>query len=225
MTWTNELITVSATEPAGAGRDRPATCWRWRDGATTTPTEPAQPEPVADEPVDLPAPEPVRVPPVTDLVGADEADAAGSPSGSNWPSAGRNCCAARVARPAGCLVSGPEGVGKATLVRAVTNAVGAALVELAAPERERAGGERGGCSRACRGGQRDPATKDGSPPCCCSPTSTCCCRPATRRRCPRSCWTRCGRPCARRCWRWCARRRMPARWTTGCASRNWWTVS
>ncbi|GAB3869812.1 hypothetical protein GCM10029964_002870 [Kibdelosporangium lantanae] len=33
----------------------------------------------------------------------------------------------------GALVSGPEGVGKATLVRAVANAVDARIVEVAAP--------------------------------------------------------------------------------------------
>jgi transitional endoplasmic reticulum ATPase len=132
MTWTTELITVSATEPAGVVAVRPATVLGWRDAATPAP-EAAQPEPVADEPVDLPAPEPVSVPPVTDLVGADEAVR----RLTEWfelafrrpellqrlGSSGR----------LGAVVSGPEGVGKTTLVRAVTNSVGATLVELAAP--------------------------------------------------------------------------------------------
>ncbi|HEX5116416.1 MAG TPA: AAA family ATPase [Pseudonocardiaceae bacterium] len=126
--WTSELITVSATEPAGAVAVRPASVFTWRDGATTTPAEP-EPAP----PADLPAPEPVTVPPVTDLVGADEAVR----RLTEWfdltfrqPDLLRRLgSTARLA----ALVSGPEGVGKTTLVRAVTNSVGATLVELAAP--------------------------------------------------------------------------------------------
>ncbi|HEX4721230.1 MAG TPA: AAA family ATPase, partial [Pseudonocardiaceae bacterium] len=95
------------------------------------------PEPAAAEPttppVDLPAIEPVAVPPVTDLVGADEAVR----RLTEWfdltfrqPELLR-----RLGSPAqlGALVSGPEGVGKSTLVRAVANSVDAKLVELAAP--------------------------------------------------------------------------------------------
>ncbi|HEY1572134.1 MAG TPA: AAA family ATPase [Pseudonocardiaceae bacterium] len=126
--WTSELITVSATEPAGAVAVRPASVFTWRDGATATPAEPP-PAP----PADLPAPEPVTVPPVTDLVGATEAVR----RLTEWfdltfrqPDLLRRLgSTARLA----ALVSGPEGVGKTTLVRAVTNSVGAELVELAAP--------------------------------------------------------------------------------------------
>ncbi|HEY3754502.1 MAG TPA: AAA family ATPase [Pseudonocardiaceae bacterium] len=134
MTWTTELITVSATEPAGVVAVRPATVLGWRDATTPAP-EADRPEPAAadEAPVDLPAPEPVSVPPVTDLVGADEAVR----RLTEWfelafrrpellqrlGSSGR----------LGAVVSGPEGVGKTTLVRAVTNSVGATLVELAAP--------------------------------------------------------------------------------------------
>ncbi|HEX5405713.1 MAG TPA: AAA family ATPase [Pseudonocardiaceae bacterium] len=132
MTWTTELITVSTTEPAGVVAIRPATVLSWRDG-TSTPS-PTEPSTVDDAPpVDLPAPEPVSVPPVTDLVGADEAVR----RLTEWfelafrqpellqrlGSSGR----------LGAVVSGPEGVGKTTLVRAVTSSVGATLVELAAP--------------------------------------------------------------------------------------------
>jgi transitional endoplasmic reticulum ATPase len=127
--WTSELITVSATEPAGVVAVRPATVFTWRDGATATPA--AEPPPAP--PADLPAPEPVAVPPVTDLVGADDTVR----RLTEWldltfrsPDLLRRLgSTARLA----ALVSGPEGVGKTTLVRAVTNSVGAELVELAAP--------------------------------------------------------------------------------------------
>jgi transitional endoplasmic reticulum ATPase len=131
MTWTTELITISTTEPAGVVAVRPATVLDWRDGASSTPpTETEQPE---APPVELPAPEPVSVPPVTDLVGADDAVR----RLTEWfeltfrrpELLHRLGSTARLA----VLVSGPEGVGKTTLVRAVTNSVDAALVELAAP--------------------------------------------------------------------------------------------
>jgi transitional endoplasmic reticulum ATPase len=133
MTWTTELITVSATEPAGAVAVRPATVLGWRDGATTgAPPEQVVEQP-APEPADLPEPEPVSVPPVTDLVGADSAVR----RLTEW-------CELTFRQPEllrrlgstprlAALVSGPEGVGKTTLVRAVAQSVGAELVELAGP--------------------------------------------------------------------------------------------
>ncbi|HEX4723697.1 MAG TPA: ATPase, partial [Pseudonocardiaceae bacterium] len=44
MTWTTELITVSATEPAGVVAVRPATVLGWRDATTPAP-EADRPEP------------------------------------------------------------------------------------------------------------------------------------------------------------------------------------
>jgi transitional endoplasmic reticulum ATPase len=134
MTWTTELITVSSTEPGGVVAVRPSTVLSWRDGATPTAEPPADVRPVeAAPPADLPAPEPISVPPVTDLVGADEAVR----RLTEWfeltfrrPELLRRLgSSARLA----AIVSGPEGVGKTTLVRAVTASVGAELVELAAP--------------------------------------------------------------------------------------------
>jgi transitional endoplasmic reticulum ATPase len=132
MTWTTELITVSTTEPAGVVAVRPATVLAWRDGASAaTPQEVETPK--RTEPVDLPAPEPVSVPPVTDLVGADDAVR----RLTEWFELTfqqpdlllKLGSTARLA----ALVSGPEGVGKTTLVRAVAHSVHAGLVELAAP--------------------------------------------------------------------------------------------
>ncbi|HEX4702817.1 MAG TPA: AAA family ATPase [Pseudonocardiaceae bacterium] len=130
MTWTSELITISVTEPAGPVAVRPASVFNWRDGATTSPP----PTPVQDiTPVELPTAEPVAVPPVADLVGADDAVR----RLTEWfeLTFRRPELLRRLGSPAqlAALVSGPEGVGKTTLVRAVTNSVGATLVELAAP--------------------------------------------------------------------------------------------
>ncbi|HEY3607125.1 MAG TPA: AAA family ATPase, partial [Pseudonocardiaceae bacterium] len=127
MAWTSELITISDTEPAGPVAVGPSSVFHWRDGPTA-PTAPPAPTRV-----ELPAIEPVPVPPVTDLVGADEAVR----RLTEWfeLTFRRPELLRRLGSPArlGALVSGPEGVGKSTLVRAVTGAVGAALIELAAP--------------------------------------------------------------------------------------------
>lgn len=132
VTWTTELITISTTEPVGPVAVRPATVLRWRDGATPkTPAVEAPPSP--EPPRELPEPERVAVPPVTDLVGADDAVR----RLTEWLELTfrRPDLLRRLGSTArlGVLVSGPEGVGKTTLVRAVTNSVGATLVELAAP--------------------------------------------------------------------------------------------
>ncbi|HEY4021834.1 MAG TPA: AAA family ATPase [Pseudonocardiaceae bacterium] len=133
--WTSELITVTASDPAGPVVMRPSTVVSWRDGARTgEPTHPkaepaAQPAPPPPMP-ELPA---AYVPPVADLVGAQDA----AKKLAEWyeltfkrPELLRKLgSSARLA----ALVSGPEGVGKATLVRSVTRSVGAELVELAAP--------------------------------------------------------------------------------------------
>jgi len=138
--WTSELITVTATEPSGPVAMRPSTVVAWRDGARTgEPARTSEPSPstgpqVAVVPpaqqLALPAP---SVPPVADLVGAHEA----AKRLAEWfelafrrPELLRKLgSSARLA----ALVSGPEGVGKATLVRSVTKSVGAEFVELAAP--------------------------------------------------------------------------------------------
>lgn len=129
MTWTSELITITATDPVGPVAVRPASVFTWRDGVTAAP----EPEPAPAEPVELPEIEPATVPPVADLVGA----AAAVRRLTEWfeLTFQRPELLRRLGSPAqlAALVSGPEGVGKGTLVRAVTNSVDATLVELAAP--------------------------------------------------------------------------------------------
>lgn len=130
ITWTNELITIAATEPPGAVAVQPSTVVEWRDGATpgTTPAPQAAPQP---EPAPVEPTEPMV--PVADLVGSRET----AKRLTEWlrlafeqPELLRRLGA----EPhLGVLLSGPAGVGKATLARAVTSAIGADLVELAAP--------------------------------------------------------------------------------------------
>ncbi|HEV7652097.1 MAG TPA: AAA family ATPase [Actinophytocola sp.] len=143
MTWTNELLTVTATEPPGPVAVHPSTVVGWRDGARTgeppaarpaeadaAVTEPAAAETVAVPPVVVPATPP---PPITDLVGAREvADRL-----AEWFDLAFNrpelLSRLGAAAQLGALVTGPEGVGKTTVVRSVAHAAGAGLVELAGP--------------------------------------------------------------------------------------------
>ncbi|MCP2164829.1 AAA family ATPase [Goodfellowiella coeruleoviolacea] len=139
MTWTNELLTITATDPVGPVAVQPSTVVGWRDGARTgdsAPASPARPvdggQPPAPLAVAGPA-EPATVPPVSDLVGAKDA----ARRLTEWLELtfrrpellAKLGAAARL----GVLVGGPEGVGKATLVRSVAKAIGADVVELAAP--------------------------------------------------------------------------------------------
>ncbi|SDY24182.1 transitional endoplasmic reticulum ATPase [Saccharopolyspora shandongensis] len=128
MTWTNELITIAATEPPGAVAVQPSTVVEWRGGAAPAdaPAPPAAPQPAPVEPAE-------QAVPVADLVGSRDT----AKRLTEWlrlafeqPELLRRLGA----EPhLGVLLSGPAGVGKATLARAVTSAIGAELVELAAP--------------------------------------------------------------------------------------------
>ncbi|WP_026423000.1 AAA family ATPase [Actinokineospora inagensis] len=139
MTWTNELLTVTAVEPAGAVTVHPSTVVGWRDGVRTGEraavavggTEVAvRTEPPVESVVATPPPEVV---PLADLVGAREAVR----TLGEWFELAfvrpdlleRLGAAARL----GVLVTGPEGVGKASVVRAVAGSVDAAVVEVAGP--------------------------------------------------------------------------------------------
>lgn len=152
MTWTNELLTVTATEPAGPVAVHPSTVVGWRDGARTGEAAPvaqlAGPSgatlrvvPDAGTPVDAevveppapPAPPAAAPPPITDLVGAREA----ADRLTEWFELAfhRPELLAKLGAAAqlGALVTGPEGVGKSTVVRSVAHAAGAEVIELAAP--------------------------------------------------------------------------------------------
>ncbi|HEX5348754.1 MAG TPA: AAA family ATPase [Pseudonocardiaceae bacterium] len=126
VTWTNELLTVTATDPAGPVAPHPSTVVGWRDGSRTG-DPPGRPQ--ASN-----SPTPVGpVPAVADLVGTR--DAAGRLA--EWfeltfhrPDLLRSLGAST---RLGVAVHGPEGVGKATMVHAVARDAGAEVVELAAP--------------------------------------------------------------------------------------------
>ena len=140
MTWTNELLTVTATEPPGPVAVHPSTVVGWRDGARTgePPPAPAEPGTATSEPATEPVATPVAMPattppPVTDLVGAREvADRL-----AEWFDLAFNrpelLSRLGAAEQLGALVTGPEGVGKTTVVRSVAHAAGAELIELAGP--------------------------------------------------------------------------------------------
>ncbi|GLY71657.1 AAA family ATPase [Amycolatopsis taiwanensis] len=141
-TWTSELLTVTATEPAGVVTVGPSTVVTWRDAATRAAAAPTvstvddylDAEIVAEPGRKQPAPEVAQpVVPVTDLVGAE------IPARrlTEWfdLTFHRPELLARLGAPAhlGVLLSGPEGVGKASLVRAVAGAEKVRVISLAAP--------------------------------------------------------------------------------------------
>ncbi|HEY6423318.1 MAG TPA: AAA family ATPase [Pseudonocardiaceae bacterium] len=122
MTWTNELLTVTATEPAGPVAPHPSTVVNWRDGVRT-----------ADHLAPEQAPATPIVPAVAELVGAQDT----ARRLSEWfeltfhrPELLRRLGAST---RLGVAVHGPEGVGKATMVRAVARDTEARVVELAGP--------------------------------------------------------------------------------------------
>jgi len=148
--WTAELITVTATEPAGPVTVGPSTVVGWRNGPVTGAAAAA---PVAEPnagpvgpfsplwtnaagvptPVTPPAEVVEEPPPLADLPGA--ADAARKLT--EWfelafrqPELLRRLGAAP---RLGVLVTGPEGVGKAIMVRSVAAAADVPVVVLAAP--------------------------------------------------------------------------------------------
>jgi transitional endoplasmic reticulum ATPase len=142
-TWTNELLTVTATEPDGVVAVHPSTVVGWRDGARTGESsavaalagpggavEVRESEQVDVEPVVMPSAPP---PPVTDLVGAEEA----AKRLTEWfDLAFRRpelLTALGAAPQLGVLLTGPEGVGKTTVVRSVAHSLEATVVEVAAP--------------------------------------------------------------------------------------------
>jgi transitional endoplasmic reticulum ATPase len=126
MTWTTELLTVTATDPAGPVAPHPSTVVGWRDGRRTGEQPVQQPAPSSTTPE-------IHAPAVADLVGAQDA----ARRLAEWfeltfrrPELLRRLGAST---HLGVAVHGPGGVGKATLVRAVAREAGIQVVELAAP--------------------------------------------------------------------------------------------
>ncbi|MGQ0837058.1 AAA family ATPase [Actinokineospora sp.] len=140
MTWTNELLTITASDPAGAVTVHPSTVVGWRDGPRTGERAaiPVGGAPVVQSAESVPASivveaEPAPAPPLTDLIGAG----ATARTLAEWFELAftrpelleKLGAAARL----GALITGPEGVGKATVVRSVAHSVDAAVVELVGP--------------------------------------------------------------------------------------------
>ncbi|WP_092524462.1 AAA family ATPase [Actinopolyspora saharensis] len=148
-TWTNELVTIAATDPAGAVAVRPGTLVDWQRTTGASAGSEAGPEAASPSPTtsqrrapDRSAAEPAAAPaevggqrilPLSDLVSGRQAAA----RLDEWLRLSfrqpelleRLGTTARL----GVLLSGPSGVGKATMVRSVTAAVEAELVELSGP--------------------------------------------------------------------------------------------
>jgi SpoVK/Ycf46/Vps4 family AAA+-type ATPase len=126
MTWTNELLTVTATDPAGPVAPHPSTVVGWRAGPRTGDL----PAPVQSQ--NLMPTVPV-VPATADLVGAQDT----ARRLAEWfeltfrrPDLLRRLGGST---RLGVAVHGPEGVGKATMVHAVARDAGVQVVDLAAP--------------------------------------------------------------------------------------------
>ncbi|GAB3282747.1 AAA family ATPase [Parasphingorhabdus pacifica] len=157
-TWTNELLTITGTDPDGAVAVRPSTVVEWRDeppellaspgsygspGTPSGPVAPASPTAPGTRPpepagqngtTEAPTGSPAEAPlPLADLIGsrrsADRLTEWLRLSFDHPELLERLGTHSRL----GVVVSGPDGAGKATVVRAVTHHVGAALVEVAAP--------------------------------------------------------------------------------------------
>ncbi len=146
-TWTNELLTVTASDPTGPVAVHPSTVVGWRDGARTGEAAPvavtvggttfsmagASDEPIDAELVEQLAAPAEPPPPIADLIGTREA----ADRLAEWFDLAfrRPELLAKLGAAAqlGALLTGPEGVGKATVVRAVAHAAGAKLVEIAGP--------------------------------------------------------------------------------------------
>ncbi|HVW40378.1 MAG TPA: AAA family ATPase [Amycolatopsis sp.] len=132
-TWTSELLTVTATDPVGVVAVGQSTVVGWREAAAT----PAAPPPrestveVPLAPVAVEDEETARA--IADLVGAE----APAHTLTEWFDLAfrRPDLLTKLGTSArlGVLLSGPEGVGKATMVRAVAAAEDVRLLSLAAP--------------------------------------------------------------------------------------------
>ncbi len=148
-TWTTELLTITATDPAGPVTVGPSTVVAWRDGAKAATSAPAGPSRPLDPAATTQStrdsqngtvaaegriePEPEPPVPVADLIGARAA--AGTLTEWFELAFDHPELLARLGASThfGVLLAGPEGVGKSTLVRAVAHAAGIEVSTLAAP--------------------------------------------------------------------------------------------
>ncbi|WP_372476548.1 AAA family ATPase [Pseudonocardia terrae] len=140
--WTSELVTVSQADPPGPVSVHPTTVVGWLDGPTTGDSPQAGPRPSTRPAAPRSAPPPAPPAPAEATGTALPLDAL----------VGHTAQARRLvewleltfSRPEllvrlggtprlGVLVTGPEGVGKTTLIRSVAGAVGAGCVELPGP--------------------------------------------------------------------------------------------
>jgi transitional endoplasmic reticulum ATPase len=134
--WTTELLTVAAADPPGAVAVRPSTVVGWQGGAVTG-GGPEGAVPVARPAAQLGAAHPEQ--PAEPVLEIDElighTDAARRLVEWLELTFERPELLARLGGTArlGVLLVGPEGVGKATVVRSAAAAVGACWVELPAP--------------------------------------------------------------------------------------------
>lgn len=136
--WTTELLSVAAADPARAVAVHPSTVVGWQDGPATGGSAGATHAPVTRAPglgpaLTSPAVSAEPVPEIDELIG--NTDAARRLVEWFELTFDRPELLVRLGGRArlGVLVVGPEGVGKATLVRSAAAAVGASWVELSAP--------------------------------------------------------------------------------------------
>ncbi|MPY79311.1 MAG: AAA family ATPase [Actinophytocola sp.] len=131
MTWTTELLTITATDPDGPVTVGPSTVLSWR--AVSPVPDAVSPVPDAVSPTPDAVSPTEATPPVSDLAGAHTA--AGKLAEwfelafSHPELLEQLGASARL----GVLLSGPEGVGKTTVVRSVAQANDITVVPLAAP--------------------------------------------------------------------------------------------
>ena len=118
ITWTNELLTVVAAEPDGPVSVQPDTAVLWADG-TEGPSTAGAPAPRTRPRVQTPSTPPPAVRPVGELVGVDtQVGKLTEWIGLTLDNPELLTTLGAQAR-LGALVTGPPGVGKATVIRAV----------------------------------------------------------------------------------------------------------